>query len=120
MSYRVQCTVSEEQYEKLQSQSVQEGYPTVGEMVKAKILREDPTYSDLYKEMAMKITQIDPKQIINSTLGEGEFYLSDLINNPPALLGRFLYQRVADGTIDNVISLGRNGKYPNKYKKIGK
>lgn len=119
MSYRIQFTVSEEQYDNLQNQCDREGYPTIGEMVKSKVFSGNPTYNDLYKEMAKKIKDLDPNQIINPTLNKGEFYLKDIISNPPTILGRYLYERVKDGKISDVIPLGRIGENPNKYKKIG-
>lgn len=56
------------------------------------------------------------KCIIKSLESGKEFYLSDIISNPPAGLGRILYNGVADSSIPDVTCLGRIGD-AEKYRK---
>lgn len=67
--------------------------------------------------MGMKALENQMKCIILSLAPRTEFVLRDIINDPPALLGRKLYEGVADGTIPNVEYIGKEEGI-DKYKKI--
>ena len=56
------------------------------------------------------------KSIIKNLDSGTEFYLKDIIVNPPALLGRVLFEGVADKTIPDVTCLGKIGD-AEKYRK---
>ncbi|MCL2082134.1 MAG: hypothetical protein FWH04_02705 [Oscillospiraceae bacterium] len=110
MSFRVQFTITDAEYEELKRQAVAENFPNLAEMCKAKSLGKN-SYAELYREMVKKITR----------LGVGiEFYLRDIIPTPPALLGRWLFDAVENGRISGVKHLGNDGTNPERYKKMGK
>ncbi len=46
------------------------------------------------------------------------FFLRNLIDNPPSLLGKWLYDHVESGDIKNVKHLGNDGSDAEKYEKI--
>jgi hypothetical protein len=54
-------------------------------------------YAELYNQMINKVANLEPKS---------EFYLRDIIDTPPALLGKWLYDNVKNGQIPNVEHLG--------------
>ena len=64
-------------------------------------------YAALRTEMRDKINALEPC----------EFVLRDVIANPPALLGVYLYEDVHNGTIPNVEHIGME-KDVHKYKKL--
>lgn len=108
MSYRIQFTVSDVEYKQLSAQTAAEGFPTVAEMCKTRALQGKNTYSDLYSKMVKEIEKIKPGT---------EFYLRDIIETPPALLGRWLFDNVANSQIPNVEHLGNDGTNPERYRK---
>jgi hypothetical protein len=55
------------------------------------------TYEELYKQMILRIDDLE---------SGSEFYLRDIINTPPALLGTWLHDGVESGQIPNVEHLG--------------
>ena len=109
MSYRIQFLVSDSELEELKRQATIEKFPSVTELAKSRILKKKNTYADLYKRM------ID---IIESLPANKEFELRDIIDAPPALLGRWLAEGVANKTIPNVVPLGRKGPSADRYKKV--
>lgn len=54
----------------------------------------------------MKALENQMKSIISSMEPGTEFWLRDIINNPPALLGKRLYEWVQSGIIPNVEHIG--------------
>lgn len=117
MSYRIQFTVTKQEYADLKAQALAEGFPTVAELCKTRSLKGKNTYADLFMQMKNKIAELRPDDIINDQLNPGEFYLRDILPNPPALLGRWLYDAVKDGRIPHVEHLGNDGTNPEKYRK---
>lgn len=109
MSYRVQFTISDTEKEQLMTEAAAEGYPNISELCKVRALLGKSTYADLYKRMVKKIDSLPSKE---------KFFLRDLIDTPPTLLGRWLYDNVANGTIKNVKHLGKNGSDAEEYEKI--
>ncbi|MDA8227041.1 MAG: hypothetical protein M0T74_04950 [Desulfitobacterium hafniense] len=108
MSYRVQFTITDAEYKQLSEQSTAEGFPTMAEMCKTRALKGKNTYTELYARMVNEIAALEPNS---------EFYLRDIIDIPPALLGRWLYDNVRNGKIPNVEHLGNDGTNPEKYRK---
>lgn len=109
MSYRIQFTISDVEKTQLMAEAIAEGYPNISELCKTRALQGKSTYADLYREMVKKIDSLPAGKT---------FLLRDLIDTPPALLGRWLYDNVANGTIQNVKHLGNNGSDAEKYEKI--
>lgn len=113
MSFRVQFTITDQELKALETIANQEGFPNVAELCKTRALAGIPRRDDgaLYKEMVKKIEE----------LPEGaEFFVRDLIDTPPSILGRWLYDNVANDKIKNVEHLGKKGMDPEKYIKIKK
>lgn len=107
--FRVQFTISDDEKEMLAKSVKEEGYPNIAELCKVRALQGNSKYAELYKIMVSKI----------GLLPSGtKFYLRDLIDTPPTLLGRWLYDNVANGTIPNVKHLGNNGSDAEQYKKL--
>lgn len=57
--------------------------------------------------MSQQELEAHMKQLISKVALETEFALRDIIPNPPAGLGRRLYEGVNDGTIANVGFMGK-------------
>ena len=57
------------------------------------------------------------RSIICSLKPGTEFLLRDIIDNPPALLGRRLYEAVENGSITGVVFIGKFEGYA-KYRKL--
>ncbi len=109
MSFRVQFTISDSEKAMLDCQARAEGYPNIAALCKARAFNGKNSYGDLYIDMVNKI----------NNLAKGEtFFLRDLIDTPPALLGRWLYDNVKNGTIKNVKNLGNNGSDAQQYLKL--
>ncbi len=108
MSFRIQFTISDKEKTKLERECIDEGCPNISELCKLRALKGNSTYAELYKDMVLKIENLPQGQ---------EFFLRDLINTPPTLLGRWLYDNVKDGIIPNVEYLGK-GSDAAQYKKI--
>lgn len=115
MSFRVQFTISDAEHKALIDQAAEEGFPNVAELCKSRSLAPVPCrrrdYGELYRTMVDKIVGLEA--------GE-KFILRDLIDTPPALLGRWLYDNVANGTIPDVVHLGKDPFGAEQYKKIEK
>lgn len=108
MSYRVQFTISDAEYNQLSVQAMNEGFPNISEMCKTRALQGESTYAELYTTMVNKIKKIE---------SDKEFFLRDIIETPPALLGRWLYDNVGNGIITDVEHLGNDGTNPERYRK---
>ena len=93
MSYRVQFTISDEQKIKLEEDMRKDGYPNISELCKARACG-DRSYASLYKQLIERIDKLEPGTT---------FIIRDLIDTPPALIGRWLYQNVDSGEVKNVI-----------------
>lgn len=57
------------------------------------------------------------KSVIAALDAGTEFYLRNIISDPPAGLGRHLYEGVANGTIPNVAFIG-NSEGIDRYRKL--
>lgn len=110
MSFRVQFTISDTELGQLKQRVLDYGYPNVAAFCKAKSLGEN-SYAELYRELLDKIDKLSTGT---------EFFLRDLIDTPPALLGKWLYDDTSNGKIKNVTCLGKKGQDPLKYKKVQK
>lgn len=108
MGYRVQFTITNEEKTQLEAEVQAEGFPNIAELCKVRALQGKASYAQLYKTMVEKIKKLPS----GST-----FFLRDLIDTPPALLGRWLFDNVANGTIPNVEHLDNNGSDAEQYKK---
>ncbi|MDG4975124.1 hypothetical protein [Lactococcus lactis] len=109
MGYKVQFTVSNSEKIILDKEAITNGFPNISELCKHRSLQGKSTYAELYKEMLTKINK----------LKSGErFILRDLIDTPPALLGKWLFDNVDNGTISDVKHLGNNRSDVEEYEKI--
>lgn len=68
--------------------------------------------------MSHKVLENRMRAIINSLSAGKEFHLHDIIENPPAQLGRQLYEDVQSGRIANVICITQSNDTVQKYRKI--
>lgn len=109
MGFRVQFTISDAEKMQLDAEAKEEGYPNIAELCKVRALQGKSTYAELYKKMVSKIDAL-PKG--------SKFRLRNLIDTPPTLLGRWLYDNVANGKIKYVKHLGNNGFDAEEYEKI--
>lgn len=109
MSYRIQFTITDDEYAQLKKEAMEGGFPTVAECAKSKSLNGVNNYADLFKKAV--------REIASKKIGD-EFFVRDLIPNPPALLGRWIYEAVRDMKIKQVKHLGNDGMNPERYKKI--
>lgn len=79
---RVQFTISEQEWQLLEKEALEAGYPDVSSFCKDSVLKQK-TYLELWNIVTKKI----------SSKASGDiFALRDLIKNPPANLGVKLYQ----------------------------
>lgn len=108
MSYRVQFTISDVKKKQLESEALSEGFPNISELCKVRSLQGKSTYADLYKKMVRKIDALPAGT---------EFFLRDLIDTPPTLLGRWLFDNVENGIIKNVIHIEKRDADAEKYRK---
>lgn len=108
MSYRVQFTISDEQKDKLENEMRKEGYPNISELCKARSCG-DRSYTSLYRKLIEGIEKLAPGT---------SFVIRDLIDVPPALIGRWLYQNVDKGEVQNVVHDGKDSVGTEKYRKI--
>lgn len=108
MSYRVQFTISDAEKFQLMAEATSEGYPNIAELCKVRSLQCKSTYADLYKKMVRKI---------NALPVGTEFFLRDLIDTPPTLLGRWLFDNVENGTIKNVVHIDKKDADAERYRK---
>ena len=110
MSKRIQFTISDNEYAQLTIDAAAGNYPNVPELCKNRALKGKSSYSELYKEMLESI-----KRLPAGT----KFYLRDLLESPPPLLlGRWLFEGVANNTIFGVKHLGNNGSDAEQYEKL--
>ena len=109
MGFRVQFTVSDNEKAQLIAEAKAEGYPNIAELCKVRALQGKNTYAELYKKMVKKIEALPTGS---------RFKLRDLLETPPALLGRWLYDNVANGTIKNVKHIEKNDSDAEEYEKI--
>ena len=112
MSYRVQFTISDSEHEELKKQAEKDSYPNVAELCKSRSLQpvtnKRRDYAELYRIMVQKIEELP---------SGAKFFLRDLVDTPPALLGRWLFDNVANGTIKGVKHLGNDGSDAEQYLK---
>lgn len=67
--------------------------------------------------MSYKVLENQMRSIINNLPDGKEFYLHDIIENPPAQLGRTLYEDVQSGRIQNVKRITKEGDTVERYQK---
>ena len=108
MSYRVQFTISDEQKIKLEEDITHDRSPNISELCTARSFA-DPSYASLYKQPLETTETLEPGTT---------FIIRDLIDTPPALIGRWLYQNVDSGEVKNVIHDGKDSVGTERYKKI--
>lgn len=68
--------------------------------------------------MSYKVLENRMRTIINNLSAGKEFQLNEIIENPPAQLGRQLYEDVQNGRIANVICITQSNDTVQKYRKI--
>ncbi len=105
---QVQFTISDEQKIKLEEDMRKDGYPNISELCKARACGER-SYASLYKQLVERTEKLEPGIT---------FIIRDLIDTPPVLIGRWLYQNVDSGEVKNVIHDGKESVGTEKYKKI--
>ncbi|GEQ62012.1 hypothetical protein VL4N_13820 [Vagococcus lutrae] len=82
MSYRIQFTITDEEYKELEDYANANGIPNVQELAKQRTLQKKTSIHDLYKEMNNKIKKMDSGET---------FRLNQIIEgNFPSLLGKWL------------------------------
>ncbi|MBS5909141.1 hypothetical protein ABEO75_18355 [Paenibacillus macerans] len=117
MTPRIQFRINESEYEALLQEAEKQGFPDVTSYVKDLVLatiakssisKPSVSFIDLYKEAVSTINSLEPGS---------EFVLRDIISNPPALLGRYIFEAVENGNIKNVSFEGKDGLGAIKYKK---
>lgn len=96
---KIQFNVTDAEFDYMIQKSLDEGFPNVAEMCKSYILKRS-TITDLYREMLKAIDRYPSGKT---------FILRDLIDTPPALLGRWLFEGVESGRISGVKYLGKHG-----------
>lgn len=106
MSFRVQFTISNEEYEILQEIAERDGFPNVPALCKYRTFcwsdipqQEGKPYNELYNEMINNIAKYPY---------EKDFVLRDIIDTPPALLGVWLFKAVKNGKIPDVNFVGKD------------
>lgn len=57
--------------------------------------------------MSQKELEMHMRQIIDKLSSGTEFFVRDIIADPPALLGRHLFKDIQNGTITNVCFIGK-------------
>lgn len=107
MSFRVQFTITDKEKLELENAANKEGYPNIAAFCKSRALGKKD-YADLYKEMVANIVDLKP---------ETDFYLRDVLQCPPALIGKWLYENVQNGKIPDVEALDKDGADAVKYRK---
>ncbi|MBQ2982428.1 MAG: hypothetical protein IJD58_09970 [Lachnospiraceae bacterium] len=83
---RVQFTVSDVEWKKLEKLAEKAGYPDVPSYCKDTVL-EDRTYGKLWQTVVEKISQMEKDEV---------FALRDLVDTPPANLGVRLYKHQSE------------------------
>ena len=83
---RVQFTVSDAEWKKLEKLAEKAGYPDVPSYCKDTVL-EDRTYGKLWQAVVEKISRMEKDEV---------FALRDLVDTPPANLGVKLYEHQSE------------------------
>ena len=83
---RVQFTVSDTEWKKLEKLAVRAGYPDVPSYCKDMVL-EERTYANLWQTVVNSISEMEKGKV---------FALRDIVDTPPANLGVKLYEHQAD------------------------
>ena len=83
---RVQFTVTDDEWKKLETLAKKKGYPDVPSYCKDTVL-EERTYGNLWKTVVDKIADMKSGEV---------FALRDLVDTPPANLGVKLYEHQSD------------------------
>lgn len=109
MNYEVKFMINNVEKKRLASEATANGYSNISDLCKVRALQEKSTYKKLYKIMVDKIKKMK--------VGT-KFFLRDIIDTPPALLGQQLRKGVASGTIKNVKCLDNNDSDVEQYEKI--
>ncbi|MCM1252319.1 MAG: hypothetical protein NC321_05825 [Clostridium sp.] len=68
--------------------------------------------------MSHKVLENQMRSIINNLPTGTEFQLNEIIDNPPAQLGRTLYEDVQNKKIENVICITQANDTIQKYRKL--
>jgi len=102
---RIQFTVNQDEYQKLQNLAAQEGYPDVHTYCKDVALQVR-TYATLWAKVKERIAKLPQ---------DATFVLRDLVTTPPANLGRKLFENQKTLGITKV---GVDNIGADKYKKL--
>lgn len=111
MPYRIQFSISDEEYAELQEQAEKQHYPSVSAMCYARCFPKATT-TEMFAELIEKVDKL-PK-------GE-KFVIRDLFlpQRIPTILGRMFAEAVAKGAIPNVRKFGRNNSLgADQYEKL--
>ena len=100
MSYRVQFTITDQEYAELQDAARKESFPSVSALCYARAF-PNSSISAMFKEL------ID---IVQERDSDEPFVIRELFPNRriPSVLGRFFAEGVRNGSVTDVKSLGRN------------
>lgn len=86
MSYRIQFTITDEEYKELEDYANANGIPNVQELAKQRTLKEKSSIYELYEKMNKKIADMDSGK---------PFRLNEIIEeNFPPLLGKWLNEDI--------------------------
>jgi hypothetical protein len=111
---RIQFNVTEEEFGKLMEKANAAGEPAVSEYVKNLVfatLGRRNNLSVMFKSLLAAVAALPP--------GDA-FIVRDFIEAPPALVGRYFFEAVADGRVKNVVSVGYDKRRRcEKYVKSG-
>lgn len=100
MPYRIQFTVTDQEFAELQSAAQKENYPSVSALCYARAFPNSSTAA-MYNELI---------QIVRKRNISDPFIIRELFPNRriPSVLGRFFSEGVRNGAIPDVEALGRN------------
>lgn len=101
---RVQFTVDDNQWNKLQELAIKAGYPDVSSYCRGVSLKER-TYAEMWTTVQKKISKMKPGEM---------FSLNELVEVPPSNLGVKLYEHRKELKIEKIGKI--NGS--NKFKKL--
>ena len=102
---RIQFTVNDDEYQKLQNFAAREGYPDVHSYCKDVALQQR-TYAALWARVNERIADLPSGK---------PFVLRDLVTTPPANLGRKLFD---NQTALGIIKIGVDSTGADQYKKL--
>lgn len=111
MPYRIQFSISDEEYVELKEQAEKQHYPSVSAMCYARCFPKSTT-TEMFAELIEKIEKL-PK-------GE-KFVIRDLFlpQRIPTILGKMFAEGVVQGTIPKVRKIGRNNSLgADQYEKL--